>query len=99
MNCRQTEIQILKAGYGDSIFLSIKRESSEYNILIDGGLSATYYDAKNKRSPNGPLKRLLDGLKADGRCIDLLIVTHVDDDHIGGIRKWFEMDFPEKRFG
>lgn len=98
MDFKNWELQVLDAGYGDSIFLSLKQRNSEYNILIDGGLASTYYNAKNKRKPSGSLKLLLDELKAKERCIDLLIVTHIDDDHIGGIRKWFEKDFPEDNF-
>lgn len=98
MDFKNWVLQVLDAGYGDSIFLSLKQKNSEYNILVDGGLASTYYDAKNKRKPSGPLKLLLDELKTKGRCIDLLIVTHIDDDHIGGIRKWFEKDFPKDNF-
>lgn len=92
-----TCLEILPASYGDCIFLSIKRDDKEYNILIDGGLASTYYNVKDKRKPKGPLKLLLDGLQAEGRCIDLLVVTHIDDDHIGGICKWFEMAFPDNK--
>lgn len=91
-------IEVLPAGYGDSIFLSLMRDSREYNILIDGGLAKTYFDAKNKKKQKGPLRQLLDELKEEGRCVDLLVVTHIDDDHIAGICKWFEMDFPDSNF-
>lgn len=87
-------IQVLQAGYGDCIFISIQKENRLFNILIDGGLASTYYNARERRCPIGPLKALLDSLKNKDCHIDLLICTHVDDDHIGGIRKWFEMDFP-----
>lgn len=98
MNINSTCFNTLPASYGDCIFLSIKRNDSEYNILIDGGLASTYYNVKDKRKPKGPLKILLDELKAEGRRIDLLVVTHIDDDHIGGIYKWFEKDFPYNTF-
>lgn len=91
-------IQTLQAGYGDSIFISIKKGNLFYNILADGGLTSTYYNAKERRCPNGPLKTLLTNLKQEGNHIDLLVCTHVDDDHIGGIRKWFETDFPTGDF-
>lgn len=91
-------IQVLQAGYGDCIFISIQKENRLFNILIDGGLASTYYDARERRNPSGVLKILLDKLKTVDDHIDLLICTHVDDDHIGGIRKWFEMDFPLKDF-
>lgn len=91
-------IQVLQAGYGDCIFISIQKENQLFNILIDGGLASTYFNARERRTPSGVLKILLDKLKAEDDHIDLLICTHVDDDHIGGIRKWFEMDFPLKDF-
>lgn len=93
-----SEIRVLQAGYGDCIFISIKKEDCEFNILIDGGLACTYYNPKNKRCPKGPLKLLLDELKSHERRIDLLIITHVDGDHILGICKWFESDFPDSCF-
>lgn len=91
-------IDILQAGYGDSIFISINKENSSFNVLVDGGLASTYYNVKERRNPMGPLRALLSHLKDKGHYIDLLICTHVDDDHIGGIRKWFEMDFPTDDF-
>ena len=91
-------IQVLQAGYGDCIFISIQKENQLFNILIDGGLASTYFNARERRTPSGVLKILLDKLKAEDDHIDLLICTHVDDDHIGGIRKWFETDFPLKDF-
>ena len=91
-------IEVLQAGYGDCIFISVQKEKLLFNILIDGGLTSAYYNARERRNPSGVLKILLDKLKADDNHIDLLICTHVDDDHIGGIRKWFEMAFPTKDF-
>ena len=32
----------------------------------------------------------LSQIKSKGEFIDLLIITHIDDDHIGGICRWFE---------
>ena len=91
-------IDILQAGYGDCIFISVQKEKQLFNILIDGGLATTYYNVRERRGPIGPLKALLNSLKDKDGHIDLLICTHVDDDHIGGIRKWFETDFPTKDF-
>ena len=91
-------VNILQAGYGDSIFISIKRGDLIFNILVDGGLASTYYNARERRNPAGPLKVLLSNMNEEGNHIDLIICTHVDDDHIGGIRKWFETDFPTADF-
>lgn len=49
------------------------------NILIDGGTRGVY---------TTPLKGKLKKLKE----IDLAVVTHIDNDHIGGIEKLFEVN-------
>lgn len=87
-------ISLLPASYGDCIFVS----SDGYNILIDGGIAQTYQDLHDRRNPDKPLKRFIEDLKNKGQHIDLLIVTHVDEDHIGGIKEWFEYDYPDEHF-
>ena len=63
------QIKFLKAGTGDSILIHHK----EHNILIDGGNESTY------------LLREIDQIYQKQEIIDLLIITHHDDDHIKGI--------------
>ena len=92
----QTKIEVLKAYYGDCIFVTICYESKDYVIMIDGGLDETYQERRRRKA--GPLQEKLNVLKEAGKHIDLLIVTHVDYDHIGGVLKWFETDFPENGF-
>lgn len=87
-------ISLLPAEHGDCIFIS----SEGYNILIDGGIAQTYQDLHDRRNPDKPLKLLINKLHEENEHIDLLVVTHVDDDHIGGIIEWFEDDFPEENF-
>ncbi len=73
------EIKILPAFNGDCIVLSfIDKTGIKRNILVDGGTPATYPKT---------LKPMYKTLLGD---IDLLVVTHIDDDHIGGIKKLFE---------
>ena len=98
MNIPNLQIQVLKAEYGDCIFITIKKEEREFNILVDSGLTETYENLRNRRHPAGPLKELIEKLKQESRFIDLIVVTHIDDDHIGGIKKWFESDFPSNEF-
>lgn len=62
-------IKFLKAGAGDAILIHHKNK----NILIDGGNETSY------------LIRELNSIKNKGEFIDLLIITHHDDDHIAGI--------------
>ncbi|MDR0824203.1 MAG: hypothetical protein LBN74_03865 [Prevotella sp.] len=42
------------------------------------------------------MKQLVLCIKSQNEFIDLLILTHVDDDHIGGVLKWFEQDVDAK---
>lgn len=37
-------IEVLPAGYGDCIFMSIHKMNMVFNILVDGGLASTYYN-------------------------------------------------------
>lgn len=88
-------INFLQATYGDCIWITLKDEQNAVkNILIDGGTPETYLLDKNSKgkAEDGALKVLVDELRAKEQLIDLLIITHVDDDHIGGILKWFEED-------
>lgn len=84
------KIKLLKAGNGDSLLLSFNDGIINRNILIDGGVEQTYYsDATNV---NGELYSEIDSIRKRGESIDLLILTHIDNDHICGLLKWFELD-------
>ena len=91
-------IKLLQANNGDAIHLKIKDETSNYrNILIDGGTRDTYtYKNHKNKTQDGALKQLIEQIRTQKENIDLLIMTHVDDDHIGGILKWFEQDIQAK---
>lgn len=71
-------IKILKAGNGDSILINfIDDIGLSRNILIDGG---------NKKSEfNNNLKCEVLDIQNKKENIDLLIITHTDQDHIKGI--------------
>jgi beta-lactamase superfamily II metal-dependent hydrolase len=79
-------IRVLKAFHGDCIFVTVESGMVTERILIDGGPAATF-----GVSPQGELRALLNELDAGGKKIDLVILTHVDDDHIGGLIKAFEV--------
>lgn len=101
MTCKNMEVQIevLKASYGDCIFVTIQDKGVVYTIMIDGGTPNTYsFKNKKQKTEAGPLKLKLSELRDQGRCIDLLIITHVDNDHIGGVIRWFEEDMPSPGF-
>lgn len=69
------KLNVLKAGSGDSILISyLDDKCIEKNILIDGGVGEIY---------KKEIKHIMKNLSQ----LDLVIVTHIDRDHIGGINK------------
>lgn len=75
------KIKFLPAFNGDCILISFEYEGNKKNILIDGGVPRTYIRH---------LKPELEKIVQNGENIDLLIVTHIDDDHIGGIKELYQ---------
>lgn len=87
------KIKFLQAFNGDSIWISFEQNTTNRNILIDGGTSTSYtYTDKNKKLKDGALKLLIESLKEKKEILDLVILTHIDDDHIDGFLKWFGKD-------
>ncbi len=67
-------IEMLPASYGDSLWVEYGSPDRSHRVLIDGGLAGT--------------ARLLErrlGTKSAPLELDLLVVTHIDADHIAGI--------------
>jgi glyoxylase-like metal-dependent hydrolase (beta-lactamase superfamily II) len=91
-------IKLLQAENGDAIHLRVRDKTYKYrNILIDGGKSTAYIFLNSQKKPeDGVLKQFIEQIRTQGEHIDLLILTHVDDDHIGGILKWLEDDMEAK---
>lgn len=82
-------VNFLPAEHGDCIHISYTDdEGQQRNILIDGGPSSTYSRRYRGRVIDGPLKEVLNNIDQ----VELLVITHIDDDHIGGILKWFSED-------
>ncbi|MFW2136964.1 MBL fold metallo-hydrolase [Chryseobacterium sp. TY4] len=74
-----TSIKILKAGQGDSLLIRFLGNDSKYkNILIDGGNS--------KKEYQNHLKKEVLQIQENNESIDLLIITHTDQDHVKGIQ-------------
>lgn len=65
-------IKMYPAKNGDAFLLS----SEKTHILIDGGYPSTF---------NHAISDDLHVLASQGKSLDLIIVTHIDADHIGGI--------------
>lgn len=67
---RNLEVDFLDVGQGDAILI---KTATGQNILIDGGRDKTV------------LRRLAENLPWFDRQLDLVILTHPDDDHSGGL--------------
>ncbi len=74
------ELTLLPAGHGDCLLLEYGEADERYRVLIDGGTSGTW-----KR-----LKTRLARLPVEQRHFELLIITHIDADHIAGALKLLE---------
>ena len=68
---------MLPAEQGDALFIEYGSARSPHRVLIDAGV----------RKTSGLVSARIAELPASKRHFDLLIVTHVDSDHIGGIPK------------
>ena len=76
-------IELIQAAQGDCIWIEYGKDpDSIHRILIDGGTSGTYKH----------LKKRIESLAQDERHFELLVITHIDADHIAGILKIFEED-------
>ena len=69
-------IEMLPAAYGDCLWVEYGDRAAPRRILIDGGISSGY-DAIVERAG-----------QAGTRCVfELVVVSHVDSDHIDGVVK------------
>ena len=75
MEINGVTIQMLPAASGDCIYLEFP--DSDFRMLIDGGYAKTYQKY---------LKKFLRNLAAEGKRLNLIVVTHIDNDHINGIK-------------
>lgn len=70
-------IELLPARHGDCLLLEYGDAARPHRVLIDGGPIGVY----------GTLSQRLAALPADQRELELLVITHVDGDHIEGCLK------------
>lgn len=92
MKKKQGKLYALPAGQGDCMLFQFENDGGNFkHILIDGG-NRTSLDFINLK------KTILQILKEGGDGnIDLLIVTHSDDDHISGVLKMLADDELDKK--
>ena len=85
-------LEALQAKHGDSLLLHYGKANAPKLIVIDGGPAGVYKaglrprlaEIKESRSPDGPLS------------IRMLMVSHLDDDHINGVLAFLD-DLVEKK--
>lgn len=75
-------VTVLPASFGDCLWIEYGDKASPHVILIDAGPSAPKQ-----------LKTRLEALQARGGVLELVVVTHVDADHIAGMLTLLESDF------
>jgi beta-lactamase superfamily II metal-dependent hydrolase len=71
-------IEMFPAEQGDAFLIRLE---NKMNILVDMGYATTYRDFIKKR---------LIEVKNENQCIDLLVITHIDEDHIQGAIEFFK---------
>lgn len=74
-------IKVFPAANGDCFLIKVGSESDYKYILIDGGKGVICHQK---------LKKEFKSLEEHEQRIDLLVLTHIDDDHIAGILKLYE---------
>lgn len=82
-------LELLPADYGDALHLAYGEAGEEHHLWIDGGLSQSYRQGWSKR---------IRDLGRKGLSLDLLVVTHIDTDHINGVRAFVEENRRGRRF-
>jgi hypothetical protein len=80
-------IKVLPALHGDAICIRfVGNDSKNHNIFIDGGFATTYAKYLNPE---------VEKIVQANEKIDLFVITHTDNDHIGGVIQ-FVKNYGEK---
>jgi hypothetical protein len=75
------EIRAVQALFGDSLILAYGQPPKLHYMLIDGGPASVYANA---------LRPELVKIAAAGGTLDLVVLTHADDDHVIGLVELFK---------
>lgn len=79
-------IHFLKAGYGDSFILHCRKGEKKGIVVVDGGQGTN------------PLRNKFLKEVEELDVIDLMVLTHPDDDHLIGIKKFIERHINDNPF-
>jgi beta-lactamase superfamily II metal-dependent hydrolase len=81
------ELEIFRSGKGDCLLLS-STVGPQKRVLIDGGMPDAY-----RRHVAAPLARRLNGPGDKIGALDVVYVSHIDQDHIGGVLEMIDAEF------
>ncbi|KWD09325.1 hypothetical protein WM34_27135 [Burkholderia ubonensis] len=80
MEVQVFSIEMLPSAHGDGLLIEYGDAASPARVLIDGGTEAAYRT----------LMARIERLDSTDRHFELLVITHIDADHVGGIVKMLE---------
>ncbi|MBM4288864.1 MAG: MBL fold metallo-hydrolase, partial [Deltaproteobacteria bacterium] len=86
-------LEMLPAGCGDCLWLEYGEPGNTHIVLIDGGEKATAARLTQR------LRAALAARGQDSLFIDLLVITHYDNDHIEGVLEVLEKQEVPVTFG
>lgn len=84
-NTPRLSIEMFPADHGDCFLVRCEDQTEAVNILVDGGPSNTF---------SRVLLQRLETMASANEQLDLVVVTHVDNDHIQGIIEFIERNGP-----
>ncbi len=76
------KVTALPAFYGDAFWVSYGTKEHCRHLIIDGGTATV----------SAIIDQIANNLPKEEKVIELLVVTHVDSDHIGGILKFLQQE-------
>jgi hypothetical protein len=68
-------VEVLRGEYGDALWIECARASGPWRMVVDGG----------PPEASGALAARVDALPPGDRVLDVVVVSHIDSDHIGGV--------------
>jgi hypothetical protein len=87
---------MINVGFGDSYIINFKKENRMVRILVDGGIERSITNIDNiTKMIQPPLEENEEG-GYESKRINGILVTHIDDDHIGGVLKLLQNPNVEK---
>ncbi len=81
-------LEALQAEKGDSLILHFGKVDAPRFIIIDGGPDTVYENALKPRLEQ--LREKFKNTNDEKLDLEMVMVSHIDDDHINGILQWFE---------